>query len=176
MTPQPRTIRLFLALWPDAAVRTSIADHARNWAMPPGCLLYGPDDWHVTLHYIGGFALERLGGLADAIDLPLEPFDLRLDKPRVWPRGLVVLEASRVPDALQDLQRRLGVVLAASGLRVEQRSYRPHVTLARRAEGALAPRGMPPVSWPARTFVLVVSTGSRGRRYEVLREYGRQAR
>ena len=175
MNAQARSVRLFLALWPDAAVRASIAAHAAGWSLPRGCLKYRPDDWHVTLHYIGGLAIERIGTLADAVDQPMEPFELVLDEARPWPRGLAVLEASWVPAPLQDLHRRLGVALAGSGLPVEQRTYRPHVTLARRAEGALAPEGLAPVSWPARSFALVVSTGSRDHRYEVLREYRRQA-
>ncbi len=171
MNAQPRNVRLFLALWPDAAVRAAIAAHVAAWSLPRGCLKYRPDDWHVTLHYIGGLAIDRIGILADAIDQPMEPFDLLLDEPRSWPRGLAVLEASQVPAPMQDLHRRLGAALADSGLPVERRPYRPHVTLARRAEGALAPCGRAPVRWPARSFALVVSTGNSGHRYEVLREY-----
>ena len=171
MNAQPRGVRLFLALWPDAAVRASIAAHAAGWSLPHGCLKYDPHDWHVTLHYIGGLAIERIGSLADAIDLPIEPFDLLLDEPHLWPRGLAVLEASKVPAPLQDLHRRLGAALCESGLPVERRPYRPHVTLARRAEGALAPRDGVPVRWPVRSFALVVSSGRSDHRYEVLREY-----
>ena len=176
MSAQTRNVRLFLALWPDAGVRAAMAAFAAAWSLPHGCLKYRPEDWHVTLHYIGAFAIERIGALADAVEQPMEPFDLLLDEPRLWPRGLAVLEASRVPAPLQDLHRRLGAALAESGVPVERRPYRPHVTLARRAAGAPVPAGLAPVSWPARSFALVVSTGSSDHRYEVLREYRRQSR
>jgi 2'-5' RNA ligase len=171
ITAPPRSLRLFLAIWPDAAVRAGIAEHADGWALPTGCLRYQPQDWHVTLHFIGGLAMERIGGLADAVDLPVEPFHLLLDKPQVWPRGIAVLGVTRVPAALAELQRRLGAALAGFGLPLEQRAYRPHVTLARRAAGAVAPRGGAPVAWPVQDFALVVSTGDMRRRYEVIARF-----
>jgi 2'-5' RNA ligase len=171
MSSRSRSLRLFLALWPDEAVRARIADHAAAWSLPPGCLRYQPWDWHVTLHYIGPLAIGRAAALADAVDLPIEPFELQLDKPRLWPRGLAILESSQVPAALQDLHRRLAAALSRSDVPLEQRPYRPHVTLARGADGALVPPGRAPVRWPARSFALVVSTGSSDQRYEVLREY-----
>ena len=176
LTAQPRSLRLFLAIWPGAEVRARIAEHAGSWSLPPGCLRYEPEDWHVTLHYIGEVAMERIAALADAVDLPREPVDLLLDKPQMWPRGLAVLGASRVPPTLQDLHRLLGGVLAGLDLPVETRTYRPHVTLARRAAAARLPDRSPAVAWRVRSFGLVVSTGRRERRYEVIREYGCQSR
>jgi RNA 2',3'-cyclic 3'-phosphodiesterase len=170
-----RRVRLFLALWPDQAIQADIDAHASGWTLPRSCLRYGTQDWHVTLHFLGAVAMERVPELAQAVDLPMDPFQLLLDKPQLWPRGLAVLGATQVPPALRDLHGRLGAAVAAVGLPLEARTYRPHVTLARRAEGAVAPKGPVSVTWPARSFALVVSTGSRDRRYEVLREYRRRA-
>jgi 2'-5' RNA ligase len=154
-----RRVRLFLALWPDQAIRADIDAHASCWTLPQSCLCYGPQDWHVTLHFLGPVAMERVPDLAQAVDLPMDPFQLLLDKPQLWPRGLAVLGAAQVPPALCDLHARLGAAVAAVGLPAEERTYRGPVS----------------VTWPVRSFALVVSTGSRDRRYEVLREYGRQA-
>ena len=129
----------------------------------------------MTLHFIGSVDLPGLPALADAVDLPMEPFDLLLDTPRSWPRGLAVLEAARLPAALSRLHRRLGESLQRLGLPVEERTYRPHVTFARRAAGAVGPKEAAPVKWAARSFALVVSTGNRQQRYQVLREYPRAA-
>jgi 2'-5' RNA ligase len=167
----PAKLRLFLALWPDEAVLLRIAEHARCWCFPPGCLRYGPRDWHVTLHFLGSVETERLPGIADAADTPVEPFELLLDRPQLWARGLAVLGAQRVPSALQDLHQRLGDALAGQGLPVEGRIYRPHVTLARRAEAAIAPTDHPGVAWPVKDFALVLSTGKPDRRYEVICRY-----
>ena len=167
----PRNLRLFLALWPDPAVARKVAGHARHWSFPPGCRRYGPQDWHVTLHFLGSVATERLPDLVEAIDLPLESCDLLLDRPQLWPRGLAVLCAMQVPPALLDLHRRLADALAGLDLPVEQRTYRPHVTLARNAGDATTPVDGPVVAWPVRDFALVVSTGRPDRRYEVIGRY-----
>ena len=131
-----RTQRLFLALWPDDEVRPQLADHAGQWSWPAGCVQVLPSDWHVTLHFIGQVASDRVSVFAAKLELPLQPFDLVLDQPRLWPTGLAVLCASQVPSPLLDLHNRLGDTLRGFGLPVEARQYQPHVTLDRRADTA----------------------------------------
>jgi 2'-5' RNA ligase len=76
---------------------------------------------------------------------------------------------------LRDLHQRLGDALAGQGLPVEERTYRPHVTLARRASAAIAPIDNPGVAWPVQDFALVASTGKPDRRYEVICRYSSSA-
>jgi 2'-5' RNA ligase len=58
------------------------------------------------------------------------------------------------------------------GVPLEARPWQPHVTLARRAEGALAPDDGRALRWRVRGYVLVESRlGSNGG-YRVLRRYG----
>lgn len=153
-------------------MRRQIAAHARQWAFPAGCSPYAPADWHVTLHFIGALDRARLCAVAASAAVPLEPFELVFDRPQLWPRGLAVLCASAVPDALRELHGSLGGVLRGLHLAVDARPCRPHLTLARRAGGAIAPSVCAPVCWPARTYVLAASTGGTDPRYRVLRQYG----
>ena len=164
-------MRLFLALWPDAAVREQIAAHATTWSLPAGRGRMSPDDWHVTLHYIGSVAADRIPAVADALEVRCEPFELVLDQPRMWPRGLAVVEAAAVPAPLEALHAALAESLRRLDLPVEQRRLRPHLTLARRAEAAVPPKDAAPVVWPAQGYGLVVSTGRPEQRYAVLRGY-----
>lgn len=166
-----RSHRLFLALWPDEAIRRAVDDHSGAWTMPPGCLRYAPSDWHVTLHFLGSVTAQRVPDIAAAVDMPLEPFVLVLDQPRIWPRGLAVVCASAVPQALMSLHDRLSHALRGVDQSVEARPYRPHLTLARRAVGAIRPTAPAPVPWPVDSFALVVSTGKTDHRYSVLQEF-----
>jgi len=163
--------RLFLALWPDDGVRRQLAAHAEQWRWPAGCMRYAPQDWHATLHFIGDVASEKVQSIATAAALPLQPFGLVFDQPRLWPRGLAVLCASEPPAALIRLHEALGQALGALDLALDPRPYVPHVTLARRAEAAIAPRVFAPVQWPVQCFALVLSTGLKAPRYRVLRQY-----
>jgi len=166
------TRRIFLALWPDAATVAQLAAHARGWAWPAGCAQHAPADWHVTLHFIGAVDAQRLPDIAAAVDLPVEPFTLRLDQPALWHQGLAVLCASLTPAPLQSLHHRLGWALQEQGLTLDTRPYRAHATLARHAQAAQVPAASAPVEWRAGGFVLAESTGTRPQRYRVLRQYG----
>jgi 2'-5' RNA ligase len=165
------TQRLFLALWPDGPARHQLSLHARAWTWPPDCIQYLPDDWHVTLHFIGEVPSARVADIAANVALPFQAFEWVLDQPRLWPHGLAVLCANKVPAALQDLHDRLGDALCGLGLPVETRPYCPHVTLARRADTAVLPVVPPSVVWQISRYALVVSTGKRDGHYRTIREY-----
>lgn len=165
-------LRLFLALWPDAAALRQLAGHVGGWSWPPGCVLYAPSDWHVTLHFIGQVPAVRLPEITEGLNMPTQPFTLRLDRPALWTHGLAVLCASQLPQPLQSLHGRLGQALQGLGLPAGMHPYQPHATLARRADAAQPPAACAPVEWQASSFVLAASTGDRDCRYRVMRRYG----
>ena len=171
MNPITPTRRLFLALWPDEGVRRQLAAHASQWAWPPGCVPYLPADWHVTLHFIGAVSVDCIANVSTHAAVAFQPFELVLSQPRLWPNGLAVLCAAEVPDPLQALYDRLGHMLLRLDLPVETRPYQPHLTLARHAVDTTPPVATAPVLWPVRSFALVVSTGGKDTRYQVIREY-----
>ena len=130
-----------------------------------------PEDWHVTLHYIGSVAAGRVPAVAEALEVRCEPFELVLDRPRMWPRGLAVVEAATMPAPLTALHEALAESLRRLELPVEERRFRPHLTLARHAANAVPPAAAAPIAWPAQGYALVVSTGRPQQRYAMLREY-----
>lgn len=126
----------------------------------------------MTLHFIGPVDTRQVPDITASVDVTFQPFELALDQPTLWPHGLAVVCASQVPKQLWSLFDRLGQALRELGLLVETRPYRPHLTLARHAEGAIAPATSAPVVWQVSRYVLVVSTGDRGQRYQVIRQFG----
>lgn len=168
LAPKPR---LFLALWPDEDIRAQVAAHADQWTWPNDCARYRPADWHVTLHFIGHADVNRIAFMAANAGVRPQPFDLLLDRPMLWPRGLAVLGATEVPEPLLALHDRLGHTLRGLDLPIETRPYQPHVTLARYADAAKPPIASPPVVWRVSGFALVASTGNKNARYQVIRAY-----
>jgi 2'-5' RNA ligase len=71
----------------------------------------------------------------------------------------------------QRLHEELGRRLRQLGLPVDERAYRPHLTLARHAGRALPP-APPAWGWRVRGYVLMESTGDPQARYRVLQHYG----
>jgi 2'-5' RNA ligase len=169
--PRP-TARLFLALVPDDETRAALAAHAATWHWNATASCYAPDDWHLTLHFIGPVPRQRIDELRAALDAPVTPFEVRFGQPELWPHGLAVLLPMAVPEGLQQLQVRLGRVLRRLGLRTDDRPYRPHVTLARHAAQAERPERFAAFGWKVRGFALVESTGQAAPRYRVLQRYG----
>ena len=166
-----RTQRLFLALWPDDDVRRQLVNHAGRWTWPDGCVRYLPEDWHLTLHFLGPVEADRVADIVALAAVPFQPFTLTLDQPACWPHGLAVLCLSQVPPALRALYERLGFALRRLDLPVEVRPYQPHVTLARRAAGAITPVRPMPVVWRVRRCVVVESIGATAPRYRMIHAY-----
>lgn len=167
----PDTVRLFLALCPPPAVQADLAAHVAQWHWNADAQRYAPSDWHVTLHFIGAVPRARLDALHAALALPCLPFELRFGEPALWPHGLAVLLPMAVPAALQQLHDALGRRLRQLDLRTDERSYRPHLTLARHAAQAVPPAAAPAWGWPVQGYALMASTGDAGQRYRVLRRY-----
>lgn len=144
-------VRLFLALWPDAATRRALVAERRRWKLPPDVRPVNAARLHLTLFFIGAVPVERLADLVRACDVPTPPFQVELDGSALWPGGVAVLEPSRPPAALSALRGLLGERLGGVGLPVESRAFQPHVTLARHAQGARPPSmSGRSVAWPVR--------------------------
>lgn len=151
-------LRLFLALWPDPALRARLAALQQAWTWPPRAAQVRADRLHLTLHFLGDVAAPRLSELVHGLRVPFEPFEMRFGCPEVWPGGIAVLSARETPPALSRLHAALGTALRALALPVEARPFRPHVTLARRAGGAQPPGMGPDFPWRAQAgYVLVRS-------------------
>jgi RNA 2',3'-cyclic 3'-phosphodiesterase len=150
--------RLFIALWPSEPVHSALAAAQQRWSWPPHAALVRPDKLHVTLHFLGNVAQDRIDELRAAIDIASPLFELRPHAQAVWRGGIAVLETD-APEPLMALHAALGKALAGIGLAVETRPYRPHVTLARHAQGALPPSALQPFIWPVHGHVLVRSAG-----------------
>ena len=163
--------RLFVAVWPDAAVRDALAGWQRAWTWPRGAALVPPERLHLTLHFLGDVAPAQLATLAAGLRVPFEPFELRFGHAEVWPGGTAVLRPDATPPALLRLHARLATALTALERPVESRPFKAHLTVARRAAGATPPPAQPQFSWRADAgFVLVRSLPDRGG-YEVLERF-----
>jgi 2'-5' RNA ligase len=175
MNDQPPSVRVFFALWPDAAARRALA----AWQAPLRRLCGGramrADTLHVTLAFLGDMAACRLEALKLAAqEVEGEGFGLRLDSARYWGHNHIAYAApSAVPETLLLLADELGQRLDRHRFRFDRHAWTPHVTLLRNARWTDAPLPeLPPVAWRAREFVLVQSLrDERGARYETLARF-----
>lgn len=165
----PPPARLFLALWPGPGVRQALAAFRDATPWPAGASPVADDKLHLTLHFIGSVPADRVAEAAAGLQVPVKGFMLALDHAECWRGGLALLRPRLLPAPLVQLHADLGAALRALDLPVEQRVFRPHVTLARRAGQAAPLVPAAPLRWQVSGYVLVQSRPDG--RYEVLRRY-----
>ncbi|MCU7906883.1 MAG: RNA 2',3'-cyclic phosphodiesterase [Candidatus Thiodiazotropha sp. (ex Epidulcina cf. delphinae)] len=166
--------RLFFALWPKAWVRDELAALAQASAPGEGRRHF-PEDLHMTLVFLGHVAASRrqcIEQVADAVRV--RPFALTIDHTGFWSGPRIFWAApGATPEPLKQLVLDLNNGLRGCGFEAEQRLYKPHVTLCRKARHA-EPTPLPAgIQWQVRGFVLASSAnpGSSTTRYHVLRRW-----
>lgn len=158
--------RLFIGLWPDDAQRWEARAHQQLWRWPPQARPTPASKLHLTLHFIGEVPLAQVEPLAQAMPASFSAAELTFSHPALWRGGIAVLEPESVPPSLMSLHAQLGLRLRQLGVALEARPWRPHLTLARQAQGAKAPTNPPPLHWRLAQLALVQSDGGF---YKVLR-------
>jgi len=166
------TLRLFIALWPNDAVRQHLA------GLPvAGGQRVAPANLHMTLAFLGEQPASAVPALhALLLTLPRRSFELRIDRfGHFIAFGKAILWAGPAtpPPALETLQRELMAGLNVCGVGVGNDALRfiPHITLARRAPvtaGSTA-RLEAPIVWSPDAPVLVHSQSTaNGLQYRLL--------
>lgn len=125
-------LRLFVAIELPEDLREGLA---LMQAGLPGARWIDPDNFHVTLRFIGETAEHRLEDIDDLLaDITAPPFDLSLAGVGSFARGReptslwIGLDRS---EPLMALQRRIHKALTREGFASDEKRYTPHVTLAR---------------------------------------------
>lgn len=170
----PRTLRLFFALWPDEALRLDIRRATRAAVRQAGGRPVPPENYHVTLAFLGHVPESRLAEVKAAA-VPMAPVALSLDRYGYFPGPRVLwLGPAETPPALRELAQGLNDSLASAGLPCDRRPFHAHLTLCRKVRAQ--PRDPPQpagLCWEAADFVLAASeTAPAGARYRVLARFG----
>ena len=165
------TVRVFFALWPDAAMRTALAGLSKQLHARCGGRRTRAESIHITLAFLGEVEAARvaeLQGLAAQLQCP--SFDFELARTGWWRHNHIAWVApDTVPQGLTDLVSALQSRLKVAGFRVDERAYLPHVTLLREADCPRALAVVQPLRWMARDFVMVKSVaGGKGSAYEII--------
>jgi RNA 2',3'-cyclic 3'-phosphodiesterase len=161
------TLRLFYALWPDAATREALLALQRGLTGRPT----ERDNLHLTLAFLGQQPAATLPLLRQVLaSLPNAPLPLSLDRSGYFPRHRIAwVGPATAPAALLDMQQDLLRALAQLAIGfAPPPHFEPHVTLARNANAAPEPIRQP-IAWHSSQIVLAQSaTLAQGARYEVL--------
>lgn len=169
------TIRVFFALWPQAAIQHKLHAIANEYQARCDARVMRTDTLHMTLQFIGNINRSQLPKLISAANKvsAVPPFRLELNTLSFWEHnriGYATLTASE--PALETLAATLQHELAKVGFIADSTKFSPHVTLLRNVEHILAPQNFMPVTWQVNSFVLVESvTVNQKTQYQILQEW-----
>ncbi len=174
LVEQDKKRRLFFALWPPAQVRESIAKTADPLLRKIEGRTIRPDNFHITLHFIGSVSEDRKHCMhAAAQTIMAHPFELSLDRFGYFNKAKIFwMAAQKLPAELNVLHQNLGKALSACDFAGDQRPYSPHVSLLRKYKGRSIDYPEFSISWLADEFVMVESNaGIDGVSYKVIETY-----
>lgn len=162
--------RLFFALDPSPALRRQVVAHAATWRPDARVRPVAPHKLHLTVLFLPAVPpanAPRLLQLGAASATQHRGCTLHLDRAAVWPGGIAHLSPSRTPATLLALHDALLQGARSIGVDCDTRAWRPHLTLARRAQPEQAPSHFEPLVWQVRSVSLQRSVLGSGR-YETL--------
>lgn len=124
-------LRLFIGIGLPEGVRDGLARHAAGL---PGARWVAPENYHLTLRFIGEVDEGVAADVNEALDLVVAPpFTLTLDGLGSFGKGnktRALWAGVMASDPLLHLQAKVESALVRAGLPPEERKYSPHVTLA----------------------------------------------
>ena len=156
------SLKLFFALWPDAATRDMLDGVAAQAHQTARGKRVPREALHLTLSFLGATPLSRLDALrAIAAGVRGKSFTLTLDRLGCWsPQKIVWLGIKQIPPALAQLAADVRIALDAGGFRFDARTYVPHVTRVRHADcGGMGETTV--VQWGVQNFALLASRPGR---------------
>jgi RNA 2',3'-cyclic 3'-phosphodiesterase len=165
--------RLFFALWPDEATRqqcSAVVEKLTGEGLRP----VAAKNLHVTLLFLGNVDAEQRAGItvaADALSVP-PVMELTYDRLSYWKKpAIYCLTARRFDSEIAVLAERLAAIAVQYGVAVDERPFKPHITLVRKAR-APAEIEFQPILWRADAFCLVESCSDKdGVEYRVIKRW-----
>jgi 2'-5' RNA ligase len=167
--PSPRA-RLFLALWPDEAVRAELDRAKQTLHEECGGRAVKRENLHLTLMFLGAAERSRIPELEALMAAPrTPPFTLKFGNTGYWRHNHLVWAAPYLtPQPLTDLVAVLKDEFGRAGFTADDRPYAAHATLIRDAR---APRRRIELTfaWEVADYALMESVPTpNGARYETL--------
>ena len=157
-----KTVRLFFAIWPDKETHMPLGRLTGRLESFCEGRKTKAENIHLTLVFVGEVDASQVDALCQAADeiegSGAKAFDLVIERICMWKRkNIVYAEINEVPKPLIDLVEALQSRLSLAGFSLEERPYKPHITLMRNASCKTLPELAEPMVWRAREWVLVKS-------------------
>lgn len=168
--------RLFFALWPDESTSRQCRELAKRLD-GPGLRLVAAKNIHMTLVFLGNVDIEQESAVTSAAGGLAVPSSMSVtfDCLSFWKKpAIYCLTGRRFDSSVGELVEGLAAIAFQNGIRVDERAFKPHVTLARKARKPIEIEFVP-IIWRANDFCLVESHSDKdGIEYRVIKRWPSQ--
>ena len=165
--------RLFLACWPDQTLQELLDSLAQRLQKKHGGRKTARENIHLTLIFLGQVQQHREQQLRKQLrTLDVKQFDLELDEAGAFTHCRINWVGPRIiPKGLKDLHQALKHISHDLGFHTEERPYKPHVSLLRKAK-TKPEQAIEPIPWKVDRYCLIESKlKDNGVQYEILEEF-----
>lgn len=166
--------RLFFALWPDEETRNQLYNVSQQYK-DENVKLVKKSNLHMTLEFLGELTQEKQQELTKKIShIKSKPFKLELTHVGFWKKPQVLwIGSTHTPEALKQLVNSIKTHVKQLEIKTDDREYRPHVTIARKAKQLISIKEPFHITWQVNSFALVVSNSTKeGVEYKVIKVWG----
>jgi len=166
--------RYFFALWPDKQTQQYYAKFAHQYLNDCEGKFVSTQNLHITLSFLGALNNKQLKTVKHIAEtIKSDSFTLALDRLGYWKEPQVIwIAPSKVPSSLIEIDAALQLKFRENEINSDQRSYKPHMTLMRKALSTPINIQPKPVEWRVKHCVLVRSTlDLKGAIYDVIEEW-----
>jgi 2'-5' RNA ligase len=164
--------RLFFAFWPSDATRKTVGQFSQT-LKARDLKIVKANNLHVTLVFLGNVDAQTERVIRQkASSISAQPFMLNFNQLAFWHKPRILCLLSRAVDPqLLVLVDALTEIAEQSAIKIEDRPYQPHITLARKAK-ALINANAPAIQWYVGSFCLVESCSTlEGVQYQVVQQW-----
>jgi len=165
--------RLFFALWPDNKTQSSLYHVARQFKNEK-VRLVKESNLHITLEFLGEVSEYDQQQLIDQANIiKAEPFEIELSSVGWWEKpGVLWIAPQHIPQSLTNLVESIKQIVEQQGLETDKRSYKPHVTLARKVKQDQLPEQSIDICWQVDSFALIESKSTdTGVVYQIVQQW-----
>ena len=165
--------RLFFALWPDNKTQSSLYHVARQFKNEK-VRLVKKSNLHITLEFLGQVSeYDQRQLIEKSNHIQVEPFELELTSIGWWKKpGVLWIGPQHIPQSLTNLVESIKQIVEQQGLETDKRSYKPHITIARKVKQDQLPEQSIDIRWQVNSFALIESKSTdMGGVYQIVQQW-----
>ena len=150
---------MFFAIFPNRFIQVQLAHQAEQLVSICGGNIVKLQQTHLTLLFLGNVAVDQIEIIQRAMkNVSAKKFEFNLEEICYWKQNQIVYsQAKQFPAELFTLVDSLRNVLSGTGLLIDKHTYKPHVTLIRKAIHSININLNTPIRWHAHEWFLMQS-------------------